>query len=299
MQRISATTRATARARHSADSRRRGASRSSAGHWRWSAIGQAISPGLRGERHRLSAQLRLADRARLTAVRGVSSEHALPHVEREHQPARRRLELRRRAARGGWHDERERHVPQRMGAHGERGSRARVALDGGAARRPSAAAPRAHDVGDDTEHRCAQAEAAHAQPRADSPTMAGSGNGATIGANIDTRDSDRVRIRLGPTFTSTSEPLQYVEHLDTAAPGSAADITRQTSAASCVDHCARRYRILATASRCSSTRNRSSDRPRYDGFAEVVQPRAASMDARVRRLDSWTGSQIRRSAHET
>jgi hypothetical protein len=113
------------------------------------------------------------------------------------------------------------------------------------------------------------------------------GHGATIGANLDARMSDRVRIQLGPSFTSTSEPLQFVEHLDTAGASSGYVVARlrQTVAS-----------ITARADLAFSRRTTLQlyaqplvGSARYKGFAEVMSPRAASMDARVRRLDSMNG----------
>ncbi|HEY8308976.1 MAG TPA: DUF5916 domain-containing protein, partial [Gemmatimonadaceae bacterium] len=102
----------------------------------------------------------------------------------------------------------------------------------------------------------------------------GFGHGATIGATIDTRMSDRLRLQLGPTFTSTSEPLQYVEHLDTAGASSGYVVARL------------RQRVASITARADLAFSRRITlqlyaqplvgSARYNGFAEVMSPRASS-----------------------
>jgi hypothetical protein len=116
----------------------------------------------------------------------------------------------------------------------------------------------------------------------------GVGRGTTIGANLDTRMSDRLRLQLGPTFTSTSEPLQYVEHLDTAGTGSGYIVARLRQKVASITARAdlafsRRITLQLYAQPLVGSAS-------YTGFAQVVSPRAASMDVRVRRLDSMAGT---------
>ena len=257
------------------------------GHWRWSAIGQAISPGF--EVNDIGFQ-RNSD--------WLIALGSLQYVEYRPSTLFRTWNVSISQLGAGWSYGGERRAAvgtmnvsgtfhNEWSAHGERGPRARVALDGGAARRPRAAAPRAHNVGDDIEHRCAQAEAAHAQRERIHRRWRGR---ATARRSV--RTSTRgcpiaLRIRLGPTFTSTSEPLQYVEHLDTAGASSGYIVARL------------RQRVASITARADIAFSRRITlqlyaqpligSARYNGFAEVVPPRAASMNARVRRLDSMDG----------
>ena len=256
------------------------------GHWRWSAIGQAISPGF--EVNDIGFQ-RNSD--------WLIALGSLQYVEYRPSTLFRTWNVSITQLGAGWSYGGERRAAvgtmnasvffhnewgAAVSAGRELASLSTEALRGGPALLLPARATWAATVSTDARKR--KQLTLSASGFADD---GGVGSGTTIGATIDTRISDRVRIQLGPTFTTTSEPLQYVEHLDTAGASSGYIVARL------------RQRVASITARADLAFSRRITlqlyaqplvgSARYVGFGEVVSPRAASIDARVRPLDSMSG----------
>lgn len=108
----------------------------------------------------------------------------------------------------------------------------------------------------------------------------GVGNGATFGASLDARVTDRLRIALAPSFSYTNEALQYVQHLDTSSTGSGYVVGRlRQTTASLTARVDLAITQRATLQLYAQPLIGSAD---YGDFAEVVSPRAKHASARVR-----------------
>ncbi|MDQ2765632.1 MAG: DUF5916 domain-containing protein, partial [Gemmatimonadota bacterium] len=115
----------------------------------------------------------------------------------------------------------------------------------------------------------------------------GVGHSASLGADLDSRVTDRLRIDLAPSLSYASEGLQYVQHLDTSASGSGYIVGRLRQKTASLT--ARVDLALTPRATLQLYAQPLIGSATYDQFAEVISPRAASMDARVHRLDSRDG----------
>ena len=115
----------------------------------------------------------------------------------------------------------------------------------------------------------------------------GVGSGATIGADIDSRVTDRLRIDLAPSLSYSNEGLQYVQHLDTSSTGSGYIVGRLRQKTASLT--ARMDLALTPRATLQLYAQPLIGSAKYDDFAEVVSPRATSMDERVHVLGSSEG----------
>jgi hypothetical protein len=107
----------------------------------------------------------------------------------------------------------------------------------------------------------------------------GVGHGETFSASLDARVTDRLRIALAPSFSYTNEGLQYVQHLDTSSTGSGYIVgrLRQTTASLT----ARVDLAITQRATLQLYAQPLIGSARYGDFGEVVSPRSESMSARV------------------
>ena len=115
----------------------------------------------------------------------------------------------------------------------------------------------------------------------------GVGSGATLGADLDSRVTDRLRIDLAPSLSYSSEPLQYVQHLDTSSTGSGYIVARLRQKTASLT--ARVDFALTPRATLQLYAQPLIGSAKYGDFAEVVSPRAADMEGRVHALSSSNG----------
>jgi Domain of unknown function (DUF5916)/Carbohydrate family 9 binding domain-like len=115
----------------------------------------------------------------------------------------------------------------------------------------------------------------------------GVGHGATVGANLDSRVTDRLRIDLAPSFSYSNEALQYVQHLDTSSSGSGYIVGRLAQKTASLT--ARVDLALTQKTTLQLYAQPLIGSAKYTDFAEVVSPRAVSMSERVHPLASSDG----------
>jgi hypothetical protein len=115
----------------------------------------------------------------------------------------------------------------------------------------------------------------------------GLGEGATLAATLDARLTDRLRIQLGPSFTRTREGLQYVEHLDTAGVGAGYIVGRLRQTVASIT--ARVDLALTPRTTLQLYAQPLVGSARYDDFGVVAEPRAARIGDRVHPIDAQSG----------
>jgi hypothetical protein len=256
------------------------------GHWRWSAITQAISPGF--EVNDVGFQ-RNSD--------WLIALGSLQYVEYRPDPIFRTWNVSVNQLGAGWSYGGERRAAVgEMSATGifhnewgatltggrELASLSTEALRGGPALLMPARSTWAATVNTDTRRR--KQLVLTASGFVDD---GGVGNGATLGADLDSRVTDRLRIDLAPSFSYSNEGLQYVQHLDTSSSGSGYIVGRlEQNTASLT---ARVDLALTQKTTLQLYAQPLIGSARYTDFAEVVSPRAMSMSDRVHLLSSSDG----------
>jgi hypothetical protein len=111
----------------------------------------------------------------------------------------------------------------------------------------------------------------------------GLGTGTTLGADFDSRFTDRLRIDLAPSLSYSNEGLQYVQHLDTASASNGYIVGRlEQKTASLTARVDFAFTPRATIQLYAQPLIGSAS---YGSFAEVVSPRARSIDDRIHTLD--------------
>lgn len=107
----------------------------------------------------------------------------------------------------------------------------------------------------------------------------GNGHGTTVGADIDTRLTDRLRIALAPSVSRSNEALQYVQHLDTAGASSGYIVGRLVQTTASLT--ARMDLALSPQITLQLYAQPLIGSASYSDFGEVVVPRAADVRDRV------------------
>jgi len=107
----------------------------------------------------------------------------------------------------------------------------------------------------------------------------GNGHGTTIGADIDSRLTDRLRIALAPSLSRSNEALQYVQHLDTAGASSGYIVGRLVQTTASLT--ARMDLALSPQITLQLYAQPLIGSATYSDFGEVVAPRAANVRDRV------------------
>ena len=115
----------------------------------------------------------------------------------------------------------------------------------------------------------------------------GVGHGTTVGADLDSRVTDRLRIDLAPSLSYSNEGLQYVQHLDTASSSDGYIVGRLRQKTASLT--ARVDLALSQRTTLQLYAQPLIGSAKYDNFAEVVSPRAESMGDRVHLLGSTNG----------
>ena len=115
----------------------------------------------------------------------------------------------------------------------------------------------------------------------------GVGHGATLGAELDARVTDRLRVDLAPALSYSNEGLQYVQHLDTASTSSGYIVGRLAQKTASLT--ARVDLAITSGVTLQLYAQPLIGSAKYDDFGEVMSPRAVRMDDRVHRLGSTDG----------
>jgi uncharacterized protein DUF5916 len=115
----------------------------------------------------------------------------------------------------------------------------------------------------------------------------GAGTGTTLGATLDARVTDRLRIAIAPSLSYSNEALQYVQHLDTSSTGSGYIVGRLRQKTASLT--ARMDLAITSGVTLQLYAQPLIGSARYGDFAEVVAPRAGRMGDRVHRLGSSDG----------
>ena len=238
--------------------------------------------GLRGERRRLPAQLRLAHRARYREVRAVSARPSALVERRHHQlGAGWSYGGERRAAVGTMSAAAE--LWNRWGGTAtvgrELSSLSTEALRGGPALRVPARTTWSATIHSDTRRRSQLALSANGFTDAER-----GGHGITVGADIDARLSDRLRVDIAPSVSRTNETQQWVEHIDTAATGSGYIVGRLVQTTASLT--ARVDLALSPRATLQLYAQPLVGAAKYSDFGEVVAPRASDPRDRVRSVDA-------------